>query len=55
MIEKNDIARRRLFYKYVIPSVGSMLVTSLYVVVDGVFVGRGIGAEALAAINIADP
>ena len=47
--------RSRNFYAYVIPSIGSMLVTSLYVVVDGIFVGQGIGVDALAAINIAGP
>ena len=47
--------RRSEFFKYVIPSIGAMLVTSLYVVVDGIFVGQGIGANALAAINIAGP
>lgn len=55
MVESNDIDRKKLFYQYVIPSIGSMLVTSLYVVVDGIFVGRGIGAGALAAINMAGP
>lgn len=55
MIEVKDNERKKLFYKYVIPSIGAMLVTSLYVVVDGIFVGRGIGAEALASINIAGP
>lgn len=47
--------RSRLFAEYVIPSIGSMLVTSLYVVADGVFVGRGIGKNALGAVNIAGP
>lgn len=32
-----------------------MLVTGLYFVVDGIFVGRGVGTQALAAINIAVP
>lgn len=42
-------------WQYVFPSVGSMAITFLYVVVDGIFVGRGIGAHALAAINIVLP
>jgi putative MATE family efflux protein len=41
--------------RYVIPSVGGLMVTFLYVVVDGIFVGRGIGADALAAVNLAFP
>jgi len=32
-----------------------MMVSFLYNVVDGIFVGRGIGEQALAAINIAFP
>ncbi|MCC8165740.1 MAG: MATE family efflux transporter [Planctomycetes bacterium] len=41
--------------RYVIPSVSSMVVTFAYAVVDGMFVGRGVGANALAAVNIALP
>ena len=48
-------ARRKIFFAYVIPSIGAMLVTSLYVVVDGIFVGQGVGHNALGAINIAGP
>ncbi|MFK4784783.1 MATE family efflux transporter [Fusobacterium sp. MFO224] len=43
------------FYKFVIPSIGAMLVTGLYFVVDGIFVGRGVGTAGLAAVNIAVP
>ena len=43
------------FFKYVIPSVIGMLVSALYIVVDGIFVGRGVGAEALGAVNITLP
>ena len=42
-------------FKYLLPSVGAMLVTSLYMVVDGIFVGNGVGAIALASVNIAVP
>ena len=31
------------------------MVTALYVVVDGIFVGRGVGLQALAAINLSYP
>lgn len=41
--------------RYVVPSVASMAVAFLYVLVDGIFVGRGIGAHALAAVNIVLP
>ena len=55
MLSSDKTVQRSTFLKYVIPSIGAMLVTSLYVVVDGVFVGNGIGSDALAAINIAGP
>lgn len=43
------------FKQYVIPSVASMWVFSLYSMVDGAFVSRGVGPEALASINISMP
>ncbi|WZL81880.1 MATE family efflux transporter [Vallitaleaceae bacterium 9-2] len=46
---------KKQFFNYVIPSIGAMLVTGLYFVVDGIFVGRGVGTLGLAAINIAVP
>ncbi|MEG0753476.1 MAG: MATE family efflux transporter [Angelakisella sp.] len=50
---KQGIYRR--FARYVLPSVTGMLVSSLYVVVDGIFVGRFIGADGIAAINLIWP
>lgn len=47
--------QRRNFYQFVIPSIGAAVVTSLYFVVDGIFVGNGVGAMALACINLAVP
>lgn len=41
--------------RYAMPSIISMLVTSLYIVVDGIFIGNGVGENALAAVNIALP
>lgn len=43
------------FKKYVIPSVSAMWVFSLYSMVDGMFVSKGVGNEALAAVNISTP
>jgi len=43
------------FIKYAVPSVIGMMVSALYIVVDGIFVGRGVGATALASINVAIP
>lgn len=47
--------QKKQFYRFVIPSIGAMLVTGLYFVVDGIFVGRGVGIGGLAAVNIAVP
>lgn len=43
------------FWKYVLPSVLSMLFISLYTIVDGIFVARYVGTKALAAVNITHP
>ncbi len=43
------------FYSFVVPSIASMLVTGLYFIVDGIFVGQGVGADALGMINLATP
>ncbi len=43
------------FYKSVIPTICASIVSGLYVVVDGIFVGRGVGAGGLGAVNIAMP
>lgn len=45
----------RLFRKLFIPTVLGMLFSSLFIVTDGIFVGKGIGSDALAAVNIASP
>ncbi|AMO54517.1 multidrug transporter [Endozoicomonas montiporae] len=45
----------RQFWNYVLPTVGAMLVSGLYQVIDGVFIGRYIGAEGLAGINLSWP
>ncbi|WP_322803053.1 MATE family efflux transporter [Vibrio alfacsensis] len=43
------------FWKYTIPTVAAMLVNGLYQVVDGIFIGRYVGADGLAGINISWP
>lgn len=53
MPETKGIGRE--FMRYAVPSVLSMMVSSIYIIIDGVFVGRGIGAAALASVNIAFP
>ncbi|GIU54229.1 MATE family efflux transporter [Shewanella sp. KT0246] len=43
------------FWKYAIPSIAAMLVSGLYQIIDGIFVGHYIGFEGLAGINMAWP
>lgn len=43
------------FMKYALPSITSMIVFSLYTIVDGVIVSWGVGEEALAAVNLSAP
>ncbi|PTO83757.1 multidrug efflux protein [Vibrio splendidus] len=49
----NSISRQ--FWRYTIPTVAAMLVNGLYQVVDGIFIGRYVGADGLAGINVAWP
>ncbi|MPS37266.1 MATE family efflux transporter [Vibrio sp. VGrn 2] len=50
---QNSIYRQ--FWKYTIPTVAAMLVNGLYQIVDGIFIGRYVGADGLAGINVAWP
>ena len=46
---------KKLFVKLAIPSLVSMLFSSIYMMADGMFVGKVIGSKALAAINLVFP
>jgi putative MATE family efflux protein len=46
---------QRIFWRYAIPSITAMLVSGLYQIIDGIFVGHYVGASGLAAINLAWP
>lgn len=48
-------SRSKQILYYILPSVGGLCVTYLYNIVDGIFVGQGVGALALAAVNITVP
>lgn len=43
------------FLSYAIPSALANFISSLYTVIDGIFVGQGVGDTALAAVNIVLP
>lgn len=46
---------RKKFFRYVIPSVASMWVFSIYSMADGIFVANGVGSHALSAVNLSMP
>lgn len=48
-------AKTKSLFGYIFPALGGLFVTYLYNVVDGIFVGQGIGSAALGAVNIAVP
>lgn len=52
-MEKKSLLNNYL--KYLIPTITTMTLFSTYTMVDGIFVGRGVGSEGLAAVNIAMP
>ncbi|WP_024422267.1 HP1184 family multidrug efflux MATE transporter [Helicobacter pylori] len=52
-LHKNSI--RKLFFYYFIPLAFSMISLSTYSMIDGMFVGKKLGKEAIAAVNIAWP
>src|SRR5690625_2806746 len=43
------------FFQYLIPSLIGMSLLSVNIVVDGIFVGHGVGSTALAGVNVASP
>lgn len=45
----------KLFFKYLIPAVTGTVAIGLLIFIDTVFVGRGIGAKGLAALNVVIP
>lgn len=45
----------KLFLRVALPGILSMLVSSLYQIIDGIFVGQLLGAEAFAALNLVMP
>lgn len=45
----------RLFWRYSIPTIASMLVTGIYVTIDGMFIGHYLGEQGLAGMMLAYP
>lgn len=44
-----------LFWRILLPTLLGMVCLSLMTIIDGIFVGRGIGSDALASVNIFTP
>ncbi|WP_075727177.1 MATE family efflux transporter [Tissierella creatinophila] len=58
MKERSDLLEgdiKKIFLKYLIPSVGGMLGISLYILGDTIIIGRGLGSIGLAALNVSIP
>lgn len=45
----------KLFSKLFFPTVAGMMFSALLIITDGIFVGHGLGSDALAAVNIVSP
>ena len=45
----------KLFTKLLVPTIMGMAASALFPVIDGIFVGNGIGSDAMAAVNISAP
>lgn len=43
------------FFQYFIPTILGMMLMSINIVIDGIFVGNGVGSVALASVNVASP
>ena len=46
---------RKIFFRCALPGLLAMVVSSIYMMIDGIFVGHGLGSDALAAVNITAP
>lgn len=54
-INLRDGAIDKLLWEFSIPAIIGMLVMGLYIIVGRIFVGRGVGSVAIAAITVAQP
>ncbi|CDQ20239.1 MATE family efflux transporter [Halobacillus karajensis] len=46
---------KKVFIQYLFPSLLGMMLMSVNILIDGVFVGNGVGSEGLAGVNLAMP
>ena len=45
----------KLFFRYLIPAIMGTMVTSIYVLADTIIIGKGIGIDAMAGLNVVLP
>ncbi|SFJ30092.1 putative efflux protein, MATE family [Halobacillus dabanensis] len=46
---------KKVFVQYLVPSLLGMMLMSVNILIDGVFIGNGVGSEGLAGVNLAMP
>lgn len=46
---------KKLYLRFLIPSLGSAMVMSIYTLTDAIVIGKGVGSSALAALSITTP
>ena len=46
---------KKLYLRFLIPSLGSAMVMSIYTLTDAIVIGKGVGSDALAALSITTP
>ena len=44
-----------LFFRYVAPAMAAMVLDGIQGIIDGIFIGNYVGADAMASVNIANP
>ena len=52
-LQKDNL--KKLYLRFLIPSLGSAMVMSIYTLTDAIVIGKGVGADALAALSITTP
>lgn len=45
----------KIFFRYLLPAIMGTMVTSIYILADTIIIGKGIGIDAMAALNIVLP
>lgn len=54
-IDFRSTAIEKLFRQFLLPTVLGMVSSAIFIITDGIFVGKGIGSDALASVNLVAP